>query len=171
MLTDRDVDLTKSQMSDLSEATPENDGICLVQVSMSNIRGKKERQNANKQIKQAVETKIKCPWCDEIFLWGSGLLTLHKKICHFHGSFKCKGCPFKTDFARDLVDHVNREGHAFRSHHCPKCRETFTLFGLLGHFAECKKVLCSVCLSNQFTSADIMDHYKKCVEEWKWKCG
>ena len=154
-------DSIKSQMPDLSEATADNDGICLIQEKRRYIK-KKERN----LVENAFNSNVKCPWCDEVFPWGSGLLTLHKRICHFFGSFRCKDCPFKAAFARDLVDHVNREGHSYNSHHCPSCREKFTLLGMEDHLPECKAAHCPVCLSSQFTTTEIFDHYKRCVKEY-----
>lgn len=131
-------------MPDLSKATTENDGICLIQERLRYLK-RKEQSLVN----GATDSIVKCPWCEETFPWGTGLLTLHKKLRHLQ-------------MLRLGESHMLNS--QYKSHHCPKCRDTFPLLELEAHFAECESIRCAVCLY-QFGSADIADHYKKCVEE------
>ena len=60
---------------------------------------------------KAPKGKMKCPWCDDTFGKYSGAFAIHRKIKHFWGIFKCPRCKIRTDFAGDMVGHIQQEEH------------------------------------------------------------
>ena len=83
-------------------------------------------------------TKEKCPWCEMYFPLGSRTFETHKKREHLWGDFKCSDCEFRANFASDLIQHVNREGHdEGQKATCPRCQRMFALSDIEDHFADC----------------------------------
>ena len=152
-------------LPDANNLTPENDGICLEQRNQK-VLTKKELNNRDLLV-SVTNSNVKCPWCEHCAPWGTGMLTIHKKMTHFYGTFRCPACPFKGNFAGDLIKHIESEEDEsllHKSQHCPKCHDTFPLLEMEAHYGECKSVHCSLCLFH-FGPEEIEEHYKICVEK------
>ena len=85
-----------------------------------------------------VAPKEKCPWCEEYFVQGSKTLEFHKKREHLWGDFKCADCDFQANFAKNLIEHVERETHDDKQKvTCPRCQRRFMLNDIESHSGDC----------------------------------
>ena len=91
------------------------------------------------------EESMKCPWCPKTFSGSSGgTLDQHRKTKHFWGVFRCLTCRFKAHFAKDLIEHIQSEGHTEDAHvHCPQCKTKINMENIQSHYEDC--------VSNVFT--------------------
>ena len=100
------------------------------------------------------DISFKCPWCPSIFNWKPiikwenrfksphGPFGVHKKTVHFWGIFRCPECEFEANFARELVDHMQNEGHISEpSVRCPQCVQEFSITNLSSHYETCVQSL------------------------------
>ena len=94
---------------------------------------------------------IQCPWCDQKFIKNP---YHHYKLAHFLGKFKCAECSFIANFAKDLVDHMQKNGH-IKHVACPNCSSTI----------EDNRISLDT-----FSHEDITSHYKDCVRQLH-ECG
>ena len=76
----------------------------------------------------------KCPWCDKVL--NSRVFCKHRKRAHFWGKFRCRECNFAAKFAKDLVDHMKRDGHA-EDPECPACKDQFPMEEIGPHYEVC----------------------------------
>ena len=108
----------------------------------------------------------KCPWCVSIggrpFKKGQGI-ALHKKKVHYWGEFICGQCPFKADFAKELVEHMQSEKH-LNSVPCPNCKWKTPMLEIEPHYENCVKVImvnCEVCSYQNMTYNSVLRHMKE----------
>ena len=81
----------------------------------------------------------KCPWCDRVFLYGR-LTTFkdHIRQMHFWGMFPCTLCPFRAEFAKDLVEHHKLVGHKEDILiKCPSCHKAISKNEIEHHYEGC----------------------------------
>ena len=82
--------------------------------------------------------KIKCPWCDKMFAKDNDTFALHIKAEHLWGVFQCPSCKYKANFANDLIEHMERQGHVGNPlTGCPKCKSEFPLLEIGAHYEDC----------------------------------
>ena len=107
--------------------------------------------NDNKNFESDIDTsgKIKCPWCDKVFAKVSGTFAQHRKTEHFWGVFRCPSCKYRANFAKDLIQHMEKKDHVDNPlTGCPKCKSEFPLLEIGEHFKECalrKNIKCQWC--------------------------
>ena len=100
------------------------------------------------------ETSFKCPWCPSTYTWNPiikwenrfksphGPFGVHKKTVHFWGTFRCPECEFEANFAQELVDHMQNEGHISEpSVKCPQCVQEISIPKLSSHYEACVQSL------------------------------
>ena len=121
------------------------------------------------------QIKIKCPWCDQMFSKGSGTFSTHRRTKHFWGLFKCPSCNFKANFAKDLISHMERDGHIENPPvGCPKCKSDFPLMEIESHYNECAlmmNVKCQWCPKVFLGMSGGLDTHKKKKHFWGiFKC-
>ena len=87
---------------------------------------------------ECMKPNQKCPWCAKIFSATSGGLDIHRKTVHFWGNFKCPTCNAKSHFAKDLIEHMQAEGHTDDPLvNCPQCRNRFHVDEISAHYMTC----------------------------------
>ena len=77
----------------------------------------KSRLNRDKMLKGI---PIVCPVCSQNFTDANSLYKHRRK--HFWGKFHCPQCYKRKDYAKDLVEHMQQEGHVSDPLvNCPEC--------------------------------------------------
>ena len=85
-----------------------------------------------------VELKNQCNWCDKKFKTNFlNLFFLHAQEKHLFGIFFCSKCPFKANFARDLIEHMDEGSHGDVQIQCPSCKVDFTKMEVEAHYKQC----------------------------------
>ena len=83
--------------------------------------------------------EVECPKCDRLFPCEDDEYYKHMRDKHFFGKFTCpSGCDIKADYAKDLVRHMQEEGH--QEEHfagCPLCEELIPIQELEPHYVTC----------------------------------
>ena len=100
-------------------------------------------------------TEVECPRCDRLFQCDDEEYYKHMRLNHFYGKFTCPaGCNITAEYARDLIYHMQQEGH--QEEHfakCPLCEELIPLQELEPHYVTCvlakKKKICIIFLQDQ----------------------
>ena len=92
-----------------------------------------------------------CHWCGKEF--STHAVEKHAVRIHFYGKFLCLKCPFKCDFAKDLISHIH-EGHKEDQFaKCPSCNKEQSLKDLEVHYIRCVAtkfakicdIMCPIC--------------------------
>jgi uncharacterized protein YbaR (Trm112 family) len=88
-----------------------------------------------------------CPYCSQEFR-SNGAYGRHKKRKHFWGVFLCQTCEHRSDFARDLIKHMQDEKHdEDPAVKCPTCKEVYNIQEIRAHYEDC--VLADLKAQNQ----------------------
>lgn len=124
--------------------------------------------------KSCVLEGVKCPWCSDKFSNMGSAYNEHRKRVHFWGIFRCPKCPLKTQFAKDLVDHMMREEHMQDPFvRCSNCKISFPMLDIEAHYRDCLKPTQKCKWCDQIfsaTSGGMATHRKK-VHYWGvFKC-
>ena len=92
-----------------------------------------------------------CHWCGkELSIFA---VEQHALRIHFYGKFLCLKCPFKCDFAKELIVHIHEEHKDDQFAKCPSCKKEQSLKDMEVHYKRCvatkfeKKddTICSTC--------------------------
>ena len=125
--------------------------------------------------KTCVFKTINCPCCNKQFKGAdSGSLSLHKKVMHFWGVFRCIQCKYKANFAKDLIKHMEDEEHLENPYaSCPNCSQEFPYLDLGAHYEICvvdKQTKCQWC-NEKFSAGGAIYSHRKRVHFWgQFKC-
>ena len=124
---------------------------------------------------KAPKGKMKCPWCDDTFGKYSGAFAIHRKIKHFWGIFKCPQCKIRTDFAGDMVGHIQQEEHGLGGQiNCPNCKNKVPVIELVSHYEDCVVegfTKCPWCTKRFSGTSGGFDIHRKKVHFWGvFKC-
>ena len=76
----------------------------------------------------------KCVWCEKHLT--TGCFESHALRKHFYGKFLCFKCTFSCNFAKDLIDHINKE-HEDKLATCPCCKKDHLIERLENHYRNC----------------------------------
>ena len=109
---------------------------------------------------------VKCPWCKASgrpFKKGENF-NLHRKKVHFWGEFQCRQCPFISDFAKGLLEHMRTENHLHnQSIECPNCKWNTPMPDIETHYQSCVKdvkIKCEVCNHHTKSRSETLQHMK-----------
>ena len=81
-----------------------------------------------------------CLWCTRVYTEPKALKR-HMKTKHFWGRFKCRQCGTPTEFATDLIEHMERQDHTRDPLvDCPSCKKNFHFAEIQSHYEECSQV-------------------------------
>ena len=122
---------------------------------------------------ECMKPNQKCPWCAKIFSATSGGLDIHRKTVHFWGNFKCPTCNAKSHFAKDLIEHMQAEGHTDDPLvNCPQCRNRFHVDEISAHYMTCvssgwKLKKCLRC-KKKFSQEELVAHQgPNSMDQWR----
>ena len=82
------------------------------------------------------ELRNECNWCGKKFTKAT-LFFLHMQEKHLFGIFFCRKCPFEANFAKDLIEHMDKEGHGDVPIQCPSCKIDFIKAEVETHYKQC----------------------------------
>ena len=122
---------------------------------------------------ECMKPNQKCPWCAKIFSATSGGLDIHRKTVHFWGNFKCPTCNAKSHFAKDLIEHMQAEGHTDDPLvNCPQCRNRYHVDEISAHYMTCvssgwKLKKCLRC-KKKFSQEELVAHQgPNSMDQWR----
>ena len=122
---------------------------------------------------ECMKPNQKCPWCAKNFSATSGGLDIHRKTVHFWGNFKCPTCNAKSHFAKDLIEHMQAEGHTDDPLvNCPQCRNRFHVDEISAHYMTCvssgwKLKKCLRC-KKKFSQEELVAHQgPNSMDQWR----
>lgn len=119
--------------------------------------------------KSCVFVGLKCPWCVRKFSGMGSTFNDHRKREHCWGIFRCPECQHKSHFAKELVEHMEQEGH-LRDQliNCFQCKDAYKVLELEAHYATCVKsnFKCQWCDTIFKGSSGAYDSHRKKKHFW-----
>ena len=84
-------------------------------------------------------TEVECPKCNRLFQCDDEEYYNHMRLSHFYGKFTCPAaCDIIAECAKDLIDHMQQEGHQVEHFaKCPLCEELIPIQELEPHYVTC----------------------------------
>ena len=101
------------------------------------VEGKGKR--AKYRLSTSIEAPDKCDFCDRRFPEGrkTHKYRWHLKSWHGWNNFHCSSCDFKANFAVNVFEHIEEEGHTDTTLTCPSCNNNFDKAGMISHYQGC----------------------------------
>ena len=96
-----------------------------------------EDDDSKEKIRGSLAPSRICSWCPRVFR-SLNLFDMHKRRLHFWGEFKCNQCDEMAPFAKELLKHIEAEGHDEDSSVvCPACQKRVQHSDLESHYRAC----------------------------------